>query len=161
MHITIEPFTKPYEREVIALISTIQRKEFHIPITPEEQPDLKDIPDFYQTGRGNFWVARHGEKLVGAVALLDISGNQGALRKMFVHRDYRGEAKGIARRLLETLLAWSRENGFKEIFLGTTPKFLAAHRFYEKSGFTEISKSELPKSFPVMKVDTKFYAYAT
>ncbi len=84
MNIAIEPFTKPLEKEVISLISNIQRNEFNIAITPDEQPDLKNIPNFYGKGRGNFRVARHGEKIVGAVALPDIADNRGALRKMFV-----------------------------------------------------------------------------
>ena len=43
------------------------------------------------------------------------------------------------------------------ILLGTTEKFLAAQRFYEKNGFTEIQKDALPPKFPVMTVDVKFY----
>jgi hypothetical protein len=39
----------------------------------------------------------------------------------------------------------------------TTAKFVAAHRFYEKSGFAAIPKTDLPAAFPVMSVDTKFY----
>jgi predicted N-acetyltransferase YhbS len=34
---------------------------------------------------------------------------------------------------------------------------LAAHRFYEKHGFSEIAPAQLPPSFPIMRVDTKFY----
>jgi predicted N-acetyltransferase YhbS len=45
----------------------------------------------------------------------------------------------------------------REVFLGTTARFLAAHRFYEKNGFREIARQALPHSFPVMSVDTKFY----
>jgi RimJ/RimL family protein N-acetyltransferase len=41
--------------------------------------------------------------------------------------------------------------------LGTTDAFKAAHRFYEKNGFTEIPEHELPAMFPRMKQDTKFY----
>jgi hypothetical protein len=43
------------------------------------------------------------------------------------------------------------------VFLGTTPFFRAAHRFYEKHGFSQIPKQRLPSSFPIMEVDTKFY----
>ena len=46
------------------------------------------------------------------------------------------------------------------VYLGTTAKFLAAHRFYEKNGFREIAREALPDSFPVMAVDTKFYTLA-
>jgi hypothetical protein len=45
----------------------------------------------------------------------------------------------------------------RELYLGTTAKYLAAHRFYEKNGFREIARTALPESFPVMAVDTKFY----
>jgi hypothetical protein len=47
--------------------------------------------------------------------------------------------------------------GVAEIYLGTTEKFLAAHRFYERNGFGLIESSELPPAFPVMAVDTRFY----
>ena len=55
------------------------------------------------------------------------------------------------------LLAHARAQGVAEIFLGTTEKFLAAHRFYEKNGFRELQKAGLPKAFPIMAVDSKFY----
>ncbi|MEE4944850.1 hypothetical protein V2K24_05085 [Pseudomonas alliivorans] len=40
---------------------------------------------------------------------------------------------------------------------GTTDKFLAAHRFYEKHGFSEVARGNLPESFPLMAVDSRFY----
>ncbi|WP_158305003.1 hypothetical protein [Hahella chejuensis] len=55
------------------------------------------------------------------------------------------------------LLQWCEEKKVQEIFLGTTLQFLAAHRFYEKDRFTEISPADLPQSFPVMAVDKRFY----
>ena len=145
------------EQQVVDLIVSIQQKEFNIPITAKDQPDLHDIPNYYQKNQGNFWVAFHNEDIVGTISLLDIGNGQSALRKMFVHQHYRGSEKGIARKLLKTLLDWAKLRRLREIYLGTTPYFLAAHRFYEKNSFTEISKKDLPNTFPVMKVDTKFY----
>jgi len=146
--------------QIIELIVNIQRKEFQIPITAEDQPDLHDIAGFYQKGAGNFWVARFSEKIVGTASLLDIGNGQAALRKMFVHKEFRGQSHGTADKLLAELLWWAESRQIREIFLGTTAKFLAAHRFYEKNGFTEISGQSLPPAFPVMEVDTKFYRYA-
>ena len=153
----IEPFSAEYGEQVIRLIVGIQRGEFGIPITAEEQPDLKDIPGFYRRGNGNFWVAVEAGRVLGTISLLDIGEGRGALRKMFVDSAHRGPEAGIAGKLLERLMAWAAERGMGEILLGTTPKFLAAHRFYEKNGFREIPVGTLPPSFPVMKVDTKFY----
>jgi N-acetylglutamate synthase-like GNAT family acetyltransferase len=155
--IQIVPFSEPYLSGIVDVILPIQQSEFNIPITLEAQPDLLDIPGFYQRGKGNFWVALHGSEVVGTIALLDIGGGQGALRKMFVKEKFRGSMQGVARRLLRVLLNWCRRHDIDELYLGTTSKFLAAHRFYEKNGFSEIMQSGLPESFPVMSVDTKFY----
>ncbi len=153
----IVTYSAPYRDQVAALISTIQREEFAIPITLEAQPDLRDVEGFYQRNSGNFWVALRDAKVIGTIALLDIGNGQGALRKMFVEQAHRGTSERVAQRLLDTLLAWCEAKAVRELYLGTTPKFLAAHRFYEKTGFVEIQKAELPPAFPVMTVDTKFY----
>lgn len=159
MKIRIEPYTDGYKQQIVDLISTIQREEFNIPITPEEQPDLQQIPGFYQKENGNFWLAITDAGVVGTIALLDIDNHQGALRKMFVHKDYRGKEHGTGQLLLNTLLAWAQQKGYTEIYLGTTAKFLAAHRFYEKNNFKEVEVAELPARFPRMAVDVKFYRY--
>jgi N-acetylglutamate synthase-like GNAT family acetyltransferase len=155
----IEVFNPNYQSQVIGLISSIQRNEYGIDITPEQQPDLKSIPSFYQAGIGNFWVALAEDAVVGTIALKDIGGKAAALRKMFVAPAWRGDASGVARALLETLLSWAHATGVSEIYLGTTAQFKAAHRFYEKNGFVEVPKQSLPASFPVMSVDSRFYRY--
>jgi GNAT superfamily N-acetyltransferase len=105
-------------------------------------------------------VALSGATVVGTISVLDIGNAQGALRKMFVRREYRGAEFDVAIRLLDTLIEWCGRRSIREIYLGTAAKFLAAHRFYAKNGFVEIEKSELPPTFPVMAVDTKFYKRA-
>ncbi|GAB4217162.1 MAG: GNAT family N-acetyltransferase [Roseiflexaceae bacterium] len=158
--VAIREFVAGDEQGVVALILPIQREEFGVQITAEDQPDLQHIPEFYQRGAGNFWVALDGGRVVGTIALLDIGGRQAALRKMFVHPHYRGRAAGVAQRLLEKLLAWARDRDLATIYLGTTPQYHAAHRFYEKNGFARIDSALLPETFPIMKVDTIFYCYA-
>ena len=159
MEIRIEQYTDLYKQQVLDLIVPIQREEFNVPITAAEQPDLQQIPDFYQKDNGNFWLAITDAGVVGTIALLDIGHQQGALRKMFVHRDYRGKEHATGQLLLNTLLAWAQQKEYAEIYLGTTEKFLAAHRFYEKNNFKEVIVDELPTQFPRMAVDVKFYRY--
>jgi GNAT superfamily N-acetyltransferase len=158
--IEVVPFAPQHGDGVVAVILPIQQREFEIPITLDAQPDLRDIPGFYQRGCGNFWVAVEDGIVVGTVGMLDIGNGQVALRKMFVSAAHRGPAHGTAKRLLDALLDRCRAQAVREIYLGTTAKFLAAHRFYEKNGFREIPRGELPASFPVMVVDTKFYVRA-
>lgn len=155
--IHIQRFEPADQPGVIDVILPIQREEFGIAITADDQPDLNAIADFYQTGTGDFWVARQGDTVVGTIGLKDIGHGQAALRKMFVAAAYRGREYGVAAQLLNRLLEDAKGKGVREILLGTTEKFLAAHRFYEKHGFTEIPKADLPASFPLMAVDSKFY----
>jgi N-acetylglutamate synthase-like GNAT family acetyltransferase len=158
--IDIQPFSAPHADGVVALILPIQQAEFGIPVTIADQPDLRDITGFYQHGNGNFWLALDGGEVVGTVALLDIGEQQVALRKMFVASSHRGSEHGVARRLLDTAMAWCASRSVRDVYLGTTAQFLAAHRFYEKNGFSEVARADLPQSFPVMKVDSKFYRRA-
>ena len=53
----IIPFSSQYANGVVEVILPIQQSEFDIPITLAAQPDLQDIPGFYQQGKGNFWIA--------------------------------------------------------------------------------------------------------
>ena len=55
--LSITPFQENQKTEVIELIVGIQQGEFGLSITAREQPDLSEIPAFYQAGKGNFWVA--------------------------------------------------------------------------------------------------------
>jgi len=153
----IVPFESQHAKSIAELILEIQRDEFGFPITLADQPDLSNIEQYYQQGTGNFWLALKDERVIGTIALLDVGDGQSALRKMFVAAEYRGSRFGVANQLLTTLLSHAIAQGVREIYLGTTDKFLAAHRFYEKNGFKLIDPDTLPARFPKMKVDTRFY----
>jgi len=155
--ITVRPYKSGDEQAIGALITSIQRDEFEIPLTLAEQPDLADIDGFYGQGSSGFWIAENAGSLVGCIGLLDITNKQAALRKMFVQKNYRGSDFGVAKSLLDALLAACKERAIGEIYLGTTADFLAAHRFYEKNGFRRFSNTDLPPRFPIMAVDNRFY----
>lgn len=157
MTIDVKPYSKEYEQRMVEMILDIQQNEFKVPVTIDDQPDLLAIDKWYRSGKGNFWIATDGDKLVGTIALIDIGNHQSALRKMFVHKDYRGKDKAIGQLLLDTLINSCRENDIREIYLGTIERMLAAHRFYRKNGFEEIAKKDLPASFPLMPVDNMFF----
>jgi N-acetylglutamate synthase-like GNAT family acetyltransferase len=155
--ILIIPYREEYKSQVLDLILEIQQEEFLINITRNDQPDLENVESFYQKNNGNFWVCILHNQVIGTIALLDIGNDIGALRKMFVKKTYRGKEYGIGQLLLNTLLLWANEKNIKRIVLGTTEKFVAAQKFYEKNNFVEINKNSLPSKFPIMAVDVKFY----
>jgi N-acetylglutamate synthase-like GNAT family acetyltransferase len=153
----IRPFKAADAEDVVKLVLSIQQQEFGVPITADEQPDLLHVSAYYQCACGNFWVASDHGPIVGTIGLLDVGDAQGVLRKMFVAGSHRGT--GVAAGLLQTCLTWARMAGMTEVMLGTTESMKAAHRFYEKWGFVEVTAPSLPSSFPRMRVDTRFYRY--
>ena len=153
----IETYQEKYKAGIAKLILNIQQNEFNVPVTISDQPDLLDIEDFYFRNDGNFWVAVENERVRGTIALIDMGNRQSALRKMFVHKDYRGKEKGIGQLLLNTLINWCRQKGINEVYLGTVEQLHAAKRFYERNGFVKVDKATLPETFPLMPVDTEFF----
>jgi ribosomal protein S18 acetylase RimI-like enzyme len=153
--VVVAPFGAADARAVAELVVGIQRGEFGVPITLADQPDLADVPAHYRRGRGEFWVARAGERVVGTIGLLD--RGEAVLRKMFVDAAYRGPAHRVGQRLLDALLAHARAQRIPRILLGTRPEMHAAHRFYERNGFARIDEAALPDGFPRMATDSVFY----
>jgi GNAT superfamily N-acetyltransferase len=151
----IDPWSPADRDAVLAFIVAIQRGEFGIDITAEDQPDLADVAGAYQACGGEFWVARAGGEVAGTIAAIRIGADAVALRKMFVAAEHRGD--GLAARLMDTLVEWARAEGVRMIYLGTTAVMSAAHRFYAKHGFARIDPAELPPSFPLMSVDSRFF----
>jgi GNAT superfamily N-acetyltransferase len=153
--IVVAPYGPHDHDGVIDVVLAIQQREFGIPITLGDQPDLADVPAHYGRGRGGFWVARDADGILGTIGLLD--AGEPALRKMFVQRELRGSEHRIAARLLEALLAHANERAIRSIWLGTRPEMRAAHRFYQKHGFVRVAPDHLPPAFPRVVFDSVFY----
>lgn len=156
MKTAIRPIENEYAEAVIDLILNIQQKEFNVAITLEDQPDLLEISTFYHQQGGCFWGAFIDGELIGTIALVKYDDEAGAIRKMFVKKEYRGKELFIAQQLLDTLIAYSKENGLHHLYLGTVSILEAALRFYEKNNFVRIEKEALPEAFPLMSADNVF-----
>lgn len=152
----IHTVNNTYSGPIIDLILNIQQKEFNIPITIEDQPDLLKIEEFYLNTGGNFWGAFINGELVGTIALVKFEEKSAAIRKMFVKKEFRGKEYNIAQKLLEILISYCHDNGIDEIYLGTVSVLKAALRFYERNHFEIIAKESLPVKFPVMSADNVF-----
>jgi N-acetylglutamate synthase-like GNAT family acetyltransferase len=154
--VKIVPFEEKYTQEIVELIIPIQREEFNIQLTVEDQPDLLTIQEEYINTGGNFWVALFDDKVIGTIALVRLENHCGAIKKMFVRKDFRGE-KQIGRKLLDTLVNYCKEQGYERLYLGTVEVLKAAQKFYKKNGFELIDKTEMPKDYHLMDVDTFFF----
>jgi N-acetylglutamate synthase-like GNAT family acetyltransferase len=155
--IIIESIYNGYCDQVIELIVAIQKNEFGLPITLNQQPDLLDVETHYHNGGGNFWGAFICGNLIGTIGLINCGHNAACIRKMFVKMEYRGKELGIAQQLLNTLMQYCKEKEITDLFLGTTHQLKAAHRFYERNSFTKIEVADLPAYFPRMITNNMFY----
>lgn len=158
MNVHIQQLDNTYSDQLIDMILTIQQKEFNVPITIEDQPDLKQIESFYTEAGGNFWGAFIDGELVGSIALVKFDERAAAVRKMFVKKEFRGKELNIAQELLEVLISFCRESGIDAIYLGTVNILKAAIRFYERNHFVQVEKENLPTRFPLMSADNVFYS---
>lgn len=156
--IEIQTYDPKFQPQIPGMILDIQQGEFGVPVTLADQPDLLNIPNFYQSKKGNFWLAILDKKeVVGTIGLVDTDFGFGTIRKMFVKKNYRGSEYSIANNLYLNLEIWAIEHGLNSLLLGTRDQLKAALRFYEKHGFSEISKKDLPEGFPLMPVDNLFF----
>jgi putative acetyltransferase len=80
-----------------------------------------------------FLVAREGEQLFGCAALAHKPAFS-EVKSMFVADAARG--KGVADKLLLGLIATAKAKEIERIFLETGDTLYAAHKLYEKHGFT-------------------------
>lgn len=146
-NINIIPFDSLHKQAIDQLMESIQ-VEFSEPIS--SNGNAKNIlpPDLYL-------VALVGNKFAGTISITKLENNNAVLRKMFMHKEYRGH--GIAAMLLQKIVNWSLENHVQTIYLGTMIQFLAAQKFYEKQHFVKITVEQLPPDFPINPIDSVFY----
>lgn len=152
----VEPFKAEYTSGVIDLIQRIQVGEFDLPIQEEQKREWESISDAFQKNKGNYWVALLEGKVIGTIAVVDIGHKALELRDVFLDKAYRGPT-GYAKQMLDTVVSWAKGHEVNTIYLGTTLGFKAAHRFYEKSGFREVKRKDLPPFVQPMECDEKFY----
>lgn len=104
--------------------------------------DLDDIEQSYIRRGGVFCVLEEQDgTVVGSCGLYPMEPGVCELRKMYLHRDYRG--KGLGRRLLEDALARARQLGFRRVTLETASVLKEAIRLYECYGFKPYSPDHL------------------
>ncbi|EJL63076.1 GNAT family N-acetyltransferase [Flavobacterium sp. CF136] len=155
--LVIKPLQNNYTQQILNLILPIQQIEFNVPVTPEAQPDLLDIEKYYHGSGGGFWGAEIDGELVGTIALISTGHTAGAIRKMFVKKEFRGKETGIANDLLSELISYCRHNEIIDLYLGTVDMLKAAHRFYEKNGFERKQSEDMPDYFPRMMGENIYY----
>lgn len=150
--------SRPLRKQIVSMVENIQKNEFHIPITADVNACvLRAEEEFYYNNSYNFWYAVEGSgTVVGCIGLKKIDAKNAELKKLFVEKPYRG--KGVAQKLLQTLIKAAKKHGFTKLWLGTVGTLHAAKAFYTKCGFQPVEEKELPKGFERCHLDTHFFS---
>ncbi|MCI1274377.1 MAG: GNAT family N-acetyltransferase [Clostridiaceae bacterium] len=144
-----------YKQQIIDLVLHIQNSEAKINLSIDEQPDLLNIPFFYEKNGGEFWIAINNEDVIGTFAFMNYGNGNAVLKKFFVRADWRGKKVGL--KLYKTVINFLQENNYKQALLDTPSVAKSSHRFYEKAGFKKITKKELPFSYEYPDRDSYLY----
>jgi ribosomal protein S18 acetylase RimI-like enzyme len=127
-----EIFRAPLERIEEAFAIVQEYYEAADVVVCEERGEFED--KYFGAGAG-VWLAEQEGAVVGCVALRKLDGNPqcGEIKRSYVRPAHRG--KKIAENLLEAVEKYAKEFGYRNLFLDTTDKMVAAQRFYERNGF--------------------------
>lgn len=149
--------SRPLRKFIIEMIENIQKNEFSISVSDEiNKCILRAEEHFHYNHSCNFWYATDLQgKILGSIGLKKINHDTAEIKKFFVIKSYRG--KGVAQKLMSTLVKNAFKHHFKFLVLGTVGHLEAAQKFYTKHGFILVSKKDLPLEFDYCPLDTLFF----
>src|SRR3989344_1069741 len=137
--LSIEQYSDKYQPEVKSLVIAVH-EEFGFPYDHTLDFDLDDLSGVYIKQGGALYVLLEGERVVGTAAVKRIDDETAEIKRMYVLREYRGQGWGS--KLLDTALAFCKEEGFKRAVLDTNEKQTDALRLYERRGFKVYKREE-------------------
>ncbi|HET9419875.1 MAG TPA: GNAT family N-acetyltransferase [Nocardioides sp.] len=120
--------------------ATIEFLEDHVSqlraLSPPESTHALDLAGLRAPGVV-FWSARDGDRVVGCAALKSLDEAHAEVKSMRTAADQ--ARRGIATRLLGTVIEHARDGGFQRLSLetGAEPFFAPARALYARHGFVE------------------------
>lgn len=104
--------------------------------SPEESCHVTP-PDNFGAQDETLLGVRRGDQLLGIGAIKQIAAGEGELKSMHTAAEARGQ--GVARKILEALLAEAKRQGLHRLSLetGTAEMFTPARQLYHSAGFTD------------------------
>lgn len=142
---------------VVDLVNYCQNIEAKLDIKMIEQSDLFMIKEYYQQKGGQFWIALDDNQVVGTIALLPITDEVAVLKKFFTYPKYRGNPERLGAKLFSQLITFTENKDFKQLVLDTPEAEERSHYFYEKQGFTQITKEHLTVQYPYPDRNSRVY----
>jgi putative acetyltransferase len=99
------------------------------------EKELQTLHEVYFPPLGCIILAREEKKVVGCIALKPIGGDICEMKRLYVRPEARG--KTLGKKLVEELIHFARESGYKTMKLDTITSLKDAIKLYLSKGFVE------------------------
>jgi N-acetylglutamate synthase-like GNAT family acetyltransferase len=86
--------------------------EFSEVITTKHSTIIKEV---YRLPHQKYWVALHGQKVVGTIGIV-LYGHSAVIKRMMVDKAFRGSAFNTAKKLMDKAIEWAKEFSAKKFF---------------------------------------------
>jgi GNAT superfamily N-acetyltransferase len=105
----------------------------------QHRDSQEQFAGYFEDGAG-VWLAQAGEEVVGCILMRPLAHMPGSceVKRLYVKAPYRGLC--IADSLLHTLHDHARVLGYEWCYLDTKDDLKAAHRFYERHGYSHCER---------------------
>ena len=128
--------------DIVRLVFDVLKEYDLKPDPASTDADLKDIESSYLNQGGTFLVLEEKDgSIVGAYGLYPMEKHTCELRKMYLHKKYRG--RGLGKLLMDDALSKARQLGFEKMVLETASVLKEALALYTSYGFQEYQPDHL------------------
>lgn len=101
--------------------------------------DIDEVQRVYFQNRGTFLVITDNEKIIGTGAIRRIDEETCEIKRLWLLFEYQG--RGLGYRMLQELLAFAKEAGYRRIRLETDRTYQSrAYNLYKRVGFYDIPR---------------------
>ena len=117
------------------LIQNIMETEFSTAGKFYTMHDVEQPEKYYGGEKDTFLIAEENGEIVGTVAVKEDAPQTALLRRVFVHKDYRG--KGYGKKLMNKALEFCFQHNYQNVVFRGVDKMQAALKLCLKNGFEE------------------------
>ena len=131
----------PEDNAALAVVIRSVLVELGVPKvgTAYEDPELDNMFSTYDKARNAYFVVEEDGEILGGAGIAPLAGEDPSiceLQKMYFSPATRG--LGLGKQMMDSCLAFAKENNYSLCYLETLPYMKAAQKLYRKTGFDYI-----------------------